>query len=156
MRVQVKINAEFKWSDNFHGTVEPWWIWVEDAENEHIYHYEHFLLHKKQHKEEQILTFTIPIFEPLPPQYFLKAVSDRWIGAETIVPISFQHLILPDRHPPHTELLDLHPLPISALQNEEFEKIYEPKFSHFNPIQTQIFHTLYHTDHNVFGWSAYW
>ena len=22
-------------------------------------------------------------------------------------------------------------------------------FSHFNPVQTQIFHTLYYTDHNV-------
>jgi activating signal cointegrator complex subunit 3 len=22
-------------------------------------------------------------------------------------------------------------------------------FTHFNPIQTQAFHTLYHTDHNV-------
>ena len=24
-----------------------------------------------------------------------------------------------------------------------------PRFTHFNPVQTQIFHTVYHTDHNV-------
>lgn len=46
-----------------------------------------------------------------------------------------------------TELLDLQPLPVTALGNREFESLY--KFTHFNPIQTQIFHTLYHTDTNV-------
>lgn len=45
------------------------------------------------------------------------------------------------------ELLDLQPLPVTALGNCEFESLY--KFTHFNPIQTQIFHTLYHTDTNV-------
>lgn len=46
-----------------------------------------------------------------------------------------------------TELLDLQPLPVTALGNREYESLY--KFTHFNPIQTQIFHTLYHTDTNV-------
>lgn len=46
-----------------------------------------------------------------------------------------------------SELLDLQPLPVTALGNHEFESLY--KFTHFNPIQTQIFHTLYHTDTNV-------
>lgn len=46
-------------------------------------------------------------------------------------------------HPPHTELLDLDPLPLQALGDPTFESLY--KFSHFNPIQTQAFFTLYHT-----------
>ena len=53
-------------------------------------------------REFQNLVFTIPIFGPLPTQYHVKAVSDRWLGSETVVPISFQHLILPEKHPPHT------------------------------------------------------
>ena len=61
--------------------------------------------------------------------------------------ISFQHLILPELHPPHTKLLDLHPLPVSALKNSNFEQLYQ--FDYFNPIQTQVFHTLYHTDSSV-------
>lgn len=36
---------------------------------------------------------------------------------------------------------------MAALGNHQFESLY--KFTHFNPIQTQIFHTLYHTDTNV-------
>ena len=71
----------------------------------------------------------------------------RWIGSETYCALSFQHLILPERHPPHTDLLDLQPLPVTALNDARFEMLY--KFSHFNPIQTQIFHTLYHTETNV-------
>uniref|UniRef100_A0A5F9DJS1 Activating signal cointegrator 1 complex subunit 3 n=1 Tax=Oryctolagus cuniculus TaxID=9986 RepID=A0A5F9DJS1_RABIT len=98
-------------------------------------------------KEAQLLVFTIPIFEPLPSQYYIRAVSDRWLGAEAVCIINFQHLILPERHPPHTELLDLQPLPITALGCKAYEALYN--FSHFNPVQTQIFHTLYHTDCNV-------
>lgn len=52
--------------------------------------------------EPQHIVFTIPIFEPLPSQYYIKAVSDRWLGAEAVCIINFQNLILPERHPPHT------------------------------------------------------
>lgn len=32
-----------------HGSVgEPWWIWVEDPTNDHIYHSEYFIIQKKQ------------------------------------------------------------------------------------------------------------
>uniref|UniRef100_A0A8C5UKZ0 Activating signal cointegrator 1 complex subunit 3 n=1 Tax=Malurus cyaneus samueli TaxID=2593467 RepID=A0A8C5UKZ0_9PASS len=143
LRVRLNIAPDFTWNDQVHGTVgEPWWIWVEDPTNDHIYHSEYFIIQKKQ-----LLVFTIPIFEPLPSQYYIRAVSDRWLGAEAVCIINFQHLILPERHPPHTELLDLQPLPITALGHREYEVLY--KFTHFNPIQTQIFHTLYHTDCNV-------
>ncbi|NWY38711.1 ASCC3 protein, partial [Sylvia atricapilla] len=150
LRVRLSIAPDFTWNDQVHGSVgEPWWIWVEDPTNDHIYHSEYFIVQKKQviTKEPQLLVFTIPIFEPLPSQYYIRAVSDRWLGAEAVCIINFQHLILPERHPPHTELLDLQPLPITALGRREYEVLY--KFTHFNPIQTQIFHTLYHTDCNV-------
>ena len=98
-------------------------------------------------KEVQELVFTIPIFEPLPPQYYVQVVSDRWLKAEATCAISFKHLILPDHHPPHTELLNLQPLPVTTLRNSQFEMLY--KFSHFNPIQSQLFHTLYYSDSNV-------
>lgn len=76
-----------------------------------------------------------------------RAVSDQWLNAETTIPVSFKSLILPDKHPPHTELMNLDPLPLSALDEPSFESLYS--FTHFNPIQTQAFHTLYHTDENA-------
>ena len=47
---------------------------------------------------------------------------------------------------PYTDLIDLVPLPISALADANYEKIYQRRFKHFNPIQTQLFHILYHSD----------
>ena len=47
------------------------------------------------------------------------------------------------------ELMDLDPLPLSALRNPQYKELYRGRFTHFNPIQTQAFHTLYHTDENV-------
>ncbi|MCO5571323.1 hypothetical protein L7F22_025061 [Adiantum nelumboides] len=148
LQVVLTMSPDFVWKERLHGTSERWWIWVEDSENEYIYHSEQFSMTKRTVSEGgQSVTFTIPIFEPLPSQYYIRVVSDRWLQAEAFHTVSFQHLILPEVHPPHTELLDLRPLPVSALNNEVYEGLY--KFSHFNPIQTQAFHTLYHTESNV-------
>ena len=46
-----------------------------------------------------------------------------------------------------SELLDLQPLPVTALMDPMLETLY--RFTHFNPIQTQLFHIMYHSDHNV-------
>ena len=147
LKVNLTLTAGFRWSERYHGQTEPFWIWVEDGENEFIYHFEYFLLQRKQCKHSHRMEFIIPMREPLPPQYYIKAVSDRWVGCESAIAVSFQHLILPEHHLPHTDLLDMHPLPKSALQNANFEALY--RFSHFNPVQTQMFHTLYHTDVNI-------
>ncbi|KAL8547142.1 hypothetical protein ACS0TY_006743 [Phlomoides rotata] len=148
LKVDLTIAAEFIWKDRFHGTAQRWLILVEDSENDHIYHSELFTLTKKMAKgEAQKLSFTVPIFEPHPPQYFVRAISDSWLHAESFYSISFQNLTLPEAHTTHTELLDLKPLPVTALGNGIYEALYN--FTHFNPIQTQAFHVLYHTDQNV-------
>lgn len=43
-------------------------------------------------------------------------VSDKWLGCEAALPVSFRHLILPEKYAPPTELLDLQPLPVTALR----------------------------------------
>ena len=49
LRVRLTVTPEFEWNDKLHGlTSDPWWIWVEDAENNHMYHSEYFLLQRKQ------------------------------------------------------------------------------------------------------------
>jgi activating signal cointegrator complex subunit 3 len=150
LRIHLTLTANFNWNDKVHGAVEPFWIWVEDSQTEFIYHSEYYLLHKKQKDEPQKMTFIVPIQpqDPAAPgQYYIHILSDRWMGSETIETLSFKDLVLPNEVPPHTELLPLQPLPVSALANEKFQSIYP--FTHFNPIQTQTFHTLYHTDSNV-------
>ncbi|TYG41947.1 hypothetical protein ES288_D12G217100v1 [Gossypium darwinii] len=148
LKVDLLMSSDFIWKDRFHGAAQRWWILVEDTENDHIYHSELFTLTKKMARtESQKLSFTVPIFEPHPPQYYIRAVSDSWLYAEAFYTISFQNLRLPEARTTHTELLDLKPLPVTSLGNSTYESLYS--FSHFNPIQTQIFHVLYHTDNNV-------
>lgn len=150
LRIRLRITPDFRWNDSVHGrTSEAFWIWIEDPDNNYMYHSEYFMLTKKQviTKEPQELVMTIPLTEPPPAQYLIRATSDHWLGSNTTLALSFQHLILPETHPPHTDLLELQPLPVTALGDTQLELLYS--FSHFNPVQTQIFHCLYHTDNNV-------
>lgn len=48
-------------------------------DSEVILHHEYFLLKAKYAQDEHLVTFFVPVFEPLPPQYFIRVVSDRWL-----------------------------------------------------------------------------
>ncbi|CAL9215734.1 unnamed protein product [Arabidopsis halleri] len=148
LKVELTVTPDFVWDEKIHKYVEPFWIIVEDNDGEKILHHEYFLLKKQYIDEDHTLNFTVPIFEPLPPQYFVRVVSDKWLGSETVLPVSFRHLILPEKYPPPTELLDLQPLPVTALRNPNYEILYQD-FKHFNPVQTQVFTVLYNTNDNV-------
>ncbi|KAG6007545.1 hypothetical protein E4U21_005846 [Claviceps maximensis] len=149
LRVKLYVIPDFQWKDQFHGTSESFYIWVENSDTSEIYHHEFFILNRRKLHDEHELNFTIPLSDPLPTQIYVRAVSDRWLGAETVTPVSFQHLIRPDTESVYTDLLNLQPLPITALKNPGLEEIYAQRFQYFNPMQTQIFHTLYHTSANV-------
>lgn len=145
LKFDLTITPDFIWEDKLHGFVEPFWIIVEDQDSEHILYHQHWILKKSFADEEHVVTFTVSVAEPVPPQYFIRVVSDRWLQCETVLPVSFRHLILPERFPPPTELLDLQPLPVASLRNPAFEALYKG-LKHFNPIQTQVFASLYNTD----------
>ncbi len=72
LQVDLTITPDFQWDEKIHGWVEPFWVIVEDSDSENILHFEYFLLKRQYADEEHSLAFTIPIHEPLPPQYFIK------------------------------------------------------------------------------------
>ncbi|KAF0300038.1 putative U5 small nuclear ribonucleoprotein helicase [Amphibalanus amphitrite] len=150
LKVELTITPDFQWDEKVHGRAEAFWIQVLDVDAEILLHHEYFLLKQKFAQDEHVVKFFVPVFEPLPPQYFIKVVSDRWIGAETHLAVSFRHLILPEKYPPPTELLDLQPLPVNALRNPALEALYKEQLQQFNPIQTQVFNSVYNSDDNVF------
>ena len=123
---------------------------VEDVDSEIILHHEFFLLKQNFCEDEHTIKFFVPVFEPLPPQYFIRVVSDCWLASETQLPVSFRHLLLPEKNPPPTELLDLQPLSVTALRNKQYEDLYSETFTQFNPVQTQVFNAIYNSDDNVF------
>nr|NVI75575.1 lethal (3) 72Ab [Cucujiformia] len=79
LKVELTITPDFQWDEKLHGASEAFWILVEDVDSEVILHHEYFLLKSKYCQDEHLVKFFVPIFEPLPPQYFLRIVSDRWI-----------------------------------------------------------------------------
>ncbi|KAJ4300389.1 putative steryl acetyl hydrolase mug81 [Collariella sp. IMI 366227] len=149
LRIKLYVTPDFRWNDFLHGTSESYYIWVENSDTAEIYHHEFFILNRRKLHDDHELNFTIPLSDPLPNQIYVKAVSDRWLGAETVTAVSFQHLIRPDTESVYTDLLNLQPLPITALKNQALEDIYAQRFQFFNPMQTQLFHTLYHRSANV-------
>ncbi|KAI9806814.1 MAG: DEIH-box ATPase [Piccolia ochrophora] len=152
LRVELSITPKFEWDETLHGVAESFWIIAEDCDGEDILFHDQFLLRKdytESEMNEHLVEFTVPITEPMPPNYFITVVSDRWMHSETKLAVSFQKLILPEKFPPHTPLLDLQPLPITALKKKDFMDLY-PRWEKFNKIQTQVFNTLYATDDNVF------
>ncbi|KAG7298292.1 hypothetical protein JYU34_017890 [Plutella xylostella] len=154
LRLTLTITPSFQWDEKIHGQSEAFWVLCEDVDSEVILHHEMFLLKSKYCEQEHTVTIYVPLFEPPPPQYFLRIVSDRWIGSETQLPVSFRHLILPEKSAPPTELLDLQPLPLSALRNPKYEALYADSVPMFNPMQTQVFNAVYNSDDNVFVGAA--
>ncbi|RYZ15868.1 MAG: hypothetical protein EOO70_05830 [Myxococcaceae bacterium] len=132
VRLTLTVSALFEWDDRLH---------------------EQLLLARKMCKEAKVLEITLPVPHngPVPRQYFIRAMSDNWVGCEVLVPVPFDKLRMPrgdeSEGPAHTDLLPLHPIPKQALNSSLFESLYS--FDYFNAVQSQAFHTLFHTDRNV-------
>lgn len=152
LRVELTITPNFVWDDILHGTAESFWIIVEDCDGEEILFHDTFVLRKEyavSEMNEHLIEFTVPVSEPVPPNYFITLVSDRWMHSETRLPVSLQKLILPERFPAHTQLLDIQPVPVQALKLEDYVSLYS-HWDRFNRIQTQTFKSLYDSNESVF------
>jgi pre-mRNA-splicing helicase BRR2 len=152
LRVELTITPNFVWDDALHGTAESFWVIIEDCDGEEILFHDQFILRREFAQGEvtdHIMEFTVPISDPIPPHYFLQIISDRWMHSETKVAVSFQKLILPERFPPHTPLLDIQRVPVQALKRDDFKTLY-PNWQTFNRIQSQAFKSLFESDEAVF------
>jgi pre-mRNA-splicing helicase BRR2 len=134
LRVELTVIPAFQYDVEVHGYAQVFHLFVEDVNGEIILHHETFSV-KSTDKEEIVISFSVPILDPLPPAYFIRAVSDRWLHSATVLPVSFNTMILPAKFPPVTELLDLQPLLPTALGEASLAKIFP--FKEFNPIQVR-------------------
>lgn len=79
----MTITPDFQWDEKIHQQSEPFWIIVEDCDGETLLYSEYFTL-KKKHIEDKsfVFEFTVPLFDPLHPIYYIKVISDRWLNCE--------------------------------------------------------------------------
>ncbi len=97
-------------------------------DSEHVLHHKFFLLKQKFVTDEHTIKFFVPVYEPLPLQYFICVVFDWWLASETVLPVSFMPLLLPEKNGP-TELLEYQPLPVTTLRNKQYEDLYNQNFT---------------------------
>lgn len=167
LKVDLTVAPDFEFSREIHGNAEGFWVFVQDVDGETILHHEWLLIKRRFAAQETYLSFTMPLFEPLAPLYYIKVVSDKWIHSESLLPVSFHKLILPQKNSPPTELLDLQPLFVNntllklvggkkqtaeaLLKNLTSQRTPNPwRFKRFNPIQTQVLPRIMESDSNVF------
>ena len=152
LKIDLTITPDFHWDEKIHGRSEPFWILVEDCDNEVILYSEQFVLKQKMIGEKEYnFEFTIPLFEPLHPLYYIKVISDRWLQCEAQLPVSFKNLILPEKFPLPTELLDLQLMPITNLKWTQAENLLSSLgITHLNSIQTQVFDAFFNSDESIF------
>lgn len=170
LEIEVKLTPDFKFDRNLHRAGEAFWIVVEDSDSEVLLHSEPFYLRGSLASEEHVLSFFVKLTSPQPPQYFLKCFSDRWIVPETVLPVLFHRLLLPEKFAAHTKVLDMRPravrrsfgvdlmtagdesvLDMEAYREglEELRAYFSKKTDHFSALQTQMFPSLFESDENV-------
>lgn len=138
LKIAVKISRKFNWSSKIHGSVEPFWLWVEDDQAATILQMSHLIF--RQTTEVLDVDFIISIPEHgRPPSVTIRFVSDRWMGAEDEVVVPFSSLVMPTASESNTPRLDIPFLPLSVVHDAILEDVFGRHVSSLNAIQSQIF-----------------
>jgi pre-mRNA-splicing helicase BRR2 len=148
LKVELKLSPDFIHDVAYLNNSVAFWILVYDVDGDNLLHHEQFMLSSRKVNADQFVTFFVTIADPIPPLYFIRVAADKWIGSDITVPVSFRDIILPSKFPPVTELLDLQPITLASLRNRTVMQLF-PDVETLNPIQTQIFSTLYEGNSTV-------
>ncbi len=176
LEFRVTLCPDFKWNDEAHGNFESWWFWIEDRAEGRIYHSEKISLNKAQvqkfteppnsnsgnNTNQQLqsstfsgginLTILVPVFDPPSEKYWVRVESEYWhTGTTTSKVVNISAMQLPVKSSPKTKMLDLRPLPISKSLPANMVEAFDDSFTHFYPVQVQLFDALYSSDSNMFA-----
>ena len=164
LNITLTLEPTFKWSKKWNGLSENFWVIVDNKKE--IIHHELFNFTPKKLDEEDkkfiprlkevVLSFAVPFdieqgktHARLDAVYTISIISDKWVNCSQKTVIELAEIDVPQDEDVKTELLDLYPLPLSALKNKDYESVFNQSFQYFNPIQTQIFFSVYNSDENL-------
>ncbi|KAF5393646.1 hypothetical protein D9757_000135 [Collybiopsis confluens] len=150
LKVVVHLTKAFIWNGKYHGSSEPFCVWIEDHEGMNILQMTHLVFHSNTTSLR--VNFVIPIAQrQTPPFITIRCVSDKWLGAENEIQVPIDQLIMPRPSHSMTPLLNLPLLPLSTLKMGEIEKMFSRRVRHFNPLQMQALWGLTNTkSHSLF------
>ncbi len=147
LKIDTHVRSTFSWSSK-HGSVEPFWLWVEDHNEGVILQLSHLLLRQSTGVLDVEFLISIPE-EQIPPFVTIRYVSERWMGVEDEVRVSFDDLVMPAWSNSHTPRLNLPFLSLSVLQNDVLRELFSSKLRNLNAIQTQAFWGVVNTATNA-------
>ncbi|KAM0749869.1 Sec63-domain-containing protein [Meredithblackwellia eburnea MCA 4105] len=148
LRIRLELQPEFTWNEKRHGTLEAFWVWVEDESQLTILQLARLVVPPST--KFLVQEFLVPV-DSSPTSIFVRAVSDRWLNDDEAHEIDLRELILPPAPPPHLPLLDIPLLRINDALSEhpKMRDIYSSHLAAFDPVQTQAFHSVFHSSNNV-------
>jgi antiviral helicase SLH1 len=141
LKLAVTVIPAFKWEPRVHSSAEPFWLWVEDADGTTIIQMVQLLIRADTQQLDFTFVISIPTGLP-PPSVTIRAMSDRWMGAEDQLLVSFESLRMPAVTQSHTPRLDLPFLHHTAVQNQSLEHALSSRIHDFNAVQSQVFWTV--------------
>ena len=151
LKVDLLIEPAFEMTP---GTSELFWIFVQDVDGDQLLHSDTFVLKEKRSSNQHSISFCLPLFDPMHPNYFVSVVSDQWIGSVASIPIRLDNMIISNKFALSTELLDLEPISVQELFSTSPSFASSYNFAHLNPIQTHVIHYLQKSsnleDENIF------
>ncbi|KAI0049650.1 Sec63-domain-containing protein [Auriscalpium vulgare] len=144
LKIALHVKRAFSWHKELHGSIEPFWLWVENKESGSILQLSHLLFRQSTTVLDIAFIISVPNGEA-PPSLTVRFVSDRWMGAEDEIDIPLDSLVMPIPSNSHTPRLDIPFLSLSALQDPVVEQLFSGTMHSLNAIQTQAFWSLINT-----------
>ncbi|KAH9943329.1 Sec63-domain-containing protein [Epithele typhae] len=142
LKIVVKVEPTFKWNSRQHGSVEPFWLWVEDHDGANILQLSHLIFRQTTTCIDVDFVISVPE-KKLPLSVTIRYVSDRWMGAEEEVTVPLEDLVMPSSSESHTPRLDIPFLPLSVVQNPALQTVLSQRMhGSLNAIQSQVFWSI--------------
>ena len=148
LRVSTHVQRLFTWGPKRKESVEPFWIWIEDAEGGEILQMTSVLF--RQSTENVDIDFVVRMNSLTKTLGLtLRYMSDRWIGAEDEIPIILDSLVPPIPFEAFTQLQRIPLLDFSILKKTALQWEFGNKFPSLNLVQTHAFWSFMSTNHNA-------
>ncbi|KAI6105687.1 Sec63-domain-containing protein [Pisolithus sp. B1] len=146
--IGVSVARTFTWNVQIHGSAEPFWLWVEDKEENTILQIKRIVL--REQPEVLDVNFIVSVVGKRLSSVTIRLVSDKWLGADNECSVSLDNVVMPAISHPHTRRQDVGFLPISSLRLPAMEQLYSAaQYNSLSAIQTQTFWSAINTSANV-------
>ncbi|KAG9317584.1 Sec63-domain-containing protein [Chiua virens] len=148
LKIIVTVTRAFDWNAKLHGSMESFWLWVEDHQGTTILQLAQITIRESTNNLD--VEFTISISAgTLPPSITIRLLSDKWLGTDDELSIPLDSIAMPTACDSHTHRVDVGFLPLSSVHNPALHARLRSRFREFNAVQTQMFWSLMNTKLNI-------